>query len=191
MIIKELPKNVEFMSLGTNCLMLYGGLLSKSGPLDNILSKSTTALESILNRTYLKKFLKSKIEIINCQKIIHGLRKTHYFFKDLDMTIMHNEYNSRYQINHIKRLKTLYKALESNNTIFYLSIPSDYHVENFKQLLIKYNLIDRTIVITNIKYKDDFKYVIPITMDRCSDSESFNINLKEVKDHLNTINCTN
>lgn len=178
------------MSLGTNCFMLYGGLLSKSGPLDNILSNSTTALESILNRTYLKKFLKSKIEIINYKKQSTGC-ETHYFFKDLDITILHNKYNNRYQINHIKRLKTLYKALESDNTMFYLSITSDYHVENFKQLLIKYNLIDRTIVITNIKYKDDFKYVIPITTDRYSDSEPFNINLKEIKDHLNTINCTN
>lgn len=160
MIIKELPKDVEFMSLGTNCLALTSNLITIKGPLDNVCAISSKALSSILDNTYLKKLLETQPNVEDIDFV--GFYKKCYTWPNLDIAIVHNEYNLYYIKNHIKRLKNLYSRLQDINTYFFLSIPFLGMVEDFKILLEKYNLINRTIVITDEIYKDEFPNVIPL-----------------------------
>lgn len=168
MIIKELPENAKFMSLGSNCI--FTCLQDRiRGPLDNILQLNVTALDYLFQGKYLKEFLNIKnVSIIE----LDG--KTIFEINKLELLIRHNDYSSlKYKKEHIRRVSTFYdflKNLQVDSSSYFLIYCPIGAEEVTKEILIKYNIMDKTIVFAN---KDLFTNTILINYNYLEKEISF------------------
>lgn len=168
-MIKITPK-LKIMSIGTDCKFTKISNREK-GPIDNIFCCNTICLESLLDKTYIKKFLQKNTHYIN------GL----LFYDDLGYFIIHNEVNQKYIKEHLRRVCNFYNFLEKvktdENYYFVLDLgrkdsPS-IDVLKFKELLIKYNILNKTLVFGNSIYKNEFPNYYEIRDQTTSDEIDF------------------
>lgn len=178
MIVETLPPNLNFMSLGTNCLFTF--LPDRiRGPLDNIQCLGPESLYALMENNYLSLFLDKD----NFKEGTDDFSKTCFINEKLNYRILHNNYDDKYIGEHIKRVHNFYKFLKqvetSENYYFLLSLSRSeielrHLIPGFKIFLEKYNLMEKTFVVVDPKYEAEFKNVIPISPFELNPAENIN-----------------
>ena len=178
MTVEALPPNLNFMSLGTNCLFTF--LPDRvRGPLDNIQCLGPESLYALMENNYLKLFLNKD----NFKNIKDEFSKNCFFNTKLNYKILHNNYDNQYIKEHIKRVHNFYNFLKQvylkDDYYFLLSLSRSeielaHLIPDFKTFLEKYNLMEKTFVVIDSKYENEFSKVIPISPFELNPSENIN-----------------
>lgn len=179
----ELNPKLKLMSIGIDCKFLKIKDRIR-GPVDNILCLNSNYLQSLLDGTYKEKFLKGGLDY----------EEDKYKIDSLGLLILHNKYDNQYIKNHLKRLENFYNFLSNlkkENYYFLLNIGrEDYNLDilEFKKILEKNNLLEKTIVFGNQFYKDEFLNFLPVYVQKNGSTEEFFKSEYSILNYFNNFN---
>lgn len=171
------------MSLGTNCAFLKINAKRITGPVDNVECSKVAYIEHLIKKTYLKEIATANLkpDYFEYDHFDRHLKKQHkkvLNHKDLGLYFAHVSYDSNFIKNQVIRLQNFYnfydKVSQEENYYFLLSLfsYSQYKLINYldiKDILIKYNLMEKTIVFGPDDYKSYFQNYIVVPYDNAND----------------------
>lgn len=158
----ELPSNLKLMSLGTDCLLTKAFLETVKGPFDDSgLVTNANYLYFLRDKTFLGKFLKSDYKEYDSTN--HWFDKKIFYIKNVDMLIVHEDYNDEFFkkrfIKLVDAFYDFYSHIDEEDHYFILYIRYNYSDERalkFKDALEYLGILDKTIVFANKDYSDAF-----------------------------------